>query len=136
MKRKGILALAVGLVVMLAIGVSSALAAKHYRTKIAFLGNKGASIQDVTLFGNLNSNPKCVGARKVGLFKQTSSDSYKLLDVDLSSFNGAWALRADLTGTPDLAIQVPRSKRNHGKVICKAATLRLTPTSVQYPRVR
>jgi hypothetical protein len=71
----------------------------------------------------------------VGLFKKTSS-GYRLIDIDLSSFNGAWALRADLSGSPDLAIQAKREKRNHGRVVCKAATYLLTPTSAQYPRAR
>lgn len=70
-----------------------------------------------------------------GLFKLTST-GYRLLDVDLSSFNGAWALRADLTDLPNLAIQAKREKRNHGRVVCKAATLTLTPESPEYPRVR
>jgi hypothetical protein len=70
-----------------------------------FLGNDGPSIDDQTLFGDLNTSPKCRGARTVGLFKKTSN-GFRLIDIDLSSFNGAWALRADLTGSPDLAVQV------------------------------
>jgi hypothetical protein len=100
-----------------------------------FLGNDGPSIDDQTLFGDLNTSPKCRGARTVGLFKKTSN-GFRLIDIDLSSFNGAWALRADLTGSPDLAVQVKGEKRNHGRVVCKAATLTLTPQSPEYPPVR
>jgi hypothetical protein len=134
LRGKGILAV-LAAAATLVVGVSVAFAAKSYTTHIKFLGNSGPSLQDQTLFGDLNTNPKCRGARKLGLFKKTST-GFKLLDVDLSSFNGAWALRADLTGTPDLAIKVNREKRNHGRVICKPATITLSPNSSMYPRVR
>ena len=71
----------------------------------------------------------------MALFRKTSS-GYQLADVDLSSFNGAWALRGDLTGTPDLAIKAKKDTRNHGNVVCKPATLLLSPTSANYPSVR
>ena len=135
MRRKGILALALAMAGILVVGVGVALAAQSYSTKIVFLGNDGPSIKDQTLFGDLNSNSKCVGARKVGLYKQTSS-GFKLIDVDLSSFNGAWAVRADLTGTPNLAIQVEKDRRNGGNVVCKAAAITLSSNSPNYPTVR
>ena len=129
MKRKGILALAIALAGLLTIGAGVAFAAHKYSTKIDFLGNSGppSHPNDQTFYGNLNSNSKCVGARKVGLFKKTKSGDYRILDVDLSSFNGAFALRAELTGAPTLAIQVAKDGRDHGKVICKPATLQLEP---------
>jgi hypothetical protein len=132
LKRKGILVLT--LAATLLVGVSTAYAAKRVSTDIVFINNEGPSLQDQTLFGDLDSKPKCIGARTVGLFKQTSS-GFKLLDVDLSSLNGAWAVRADLTGTPDLAIKVQKEKRNHKRVVCKGATLKLSADSPQYPRV-
>ena len=130
MKRKGILALAIASAALLTIGVGVAFAAHKYKTKIVFLGNSGPSSDpsDQTFYGDLNSNSKCLAARKVGLFKETSGGDFKLLDVDLSSFNGAFALRADLNGAPNLAIQVAKDKRNHGKVVCKSATLSLVPS--------
>ena len=101
-----------------------------------FLGNSGTTLQDQTLTGDLDSKSKCVGARTVGLYKQTSS-GFKLMDIDLSSFNGAWATRADLTGTPDLAIKVQRERRGHrGRVVCKGATLKLSADAPAYPRAR
>lgn len=133
MRRKGILALA--LAATLVVGVSSASAARSFTTHLVILGNSGPSIADQTLYGDLNTNSRCQGARTLGLFKETSS-GFKLIDVDLSSFNGAWALRADLTGSPDLAVKAQREKRNHGRVVCKGATLLLTPSSPQYPRAR
>jgi hypothetical protein len=133
-RRKGILALA--LVAMLAVGVGVAFAAKSYSTKIVFMGQSG-TIDDLTLFGDLNSNKsKCLTARTVGLFKKTTSGDYKLVDVDLSSFNGAWAVRGDLTGQPDLAIKVKRATRNHRKIVCKPNTITLTGGSPMYPNIR
>ena len=138
MKRKGILALVVALAGLLTIGAGVAFAAHKYSTKIDFLGNSGSQSDpnDQTFFGDLNSNSKCVGARKVGLFKQTSGGDFKLIDIDLSSFNGAFALRAELTGAPNLAIQVAKEKRNHGQVICKSATLSLQPAKAGAFKVR
>jgi hypothetical protein len=133
LKRKGVLALALALAAILIVGAAVAFAAKRYTTKIVYLGNGGSSISDVTIYGDLNSNAKCVGARSVGLFKKTAQ-GYKLIDADLSSFNGAWALRADLTGTPDLAIQVTKEKRKHGDIVCKPAAITLSPNSQSYPR--
>jgi hypothetical protein len=129
LKRKVILALVIACAGLLTIGAGVALAAHRYQTKIVFLGNSGppSNPKDQTFFGDLNSNSKCVGARKVGLFRETSGGKFKLLDVDLSSFNGAFALRAELNGAPNLAIQVAKEKRNHGKVVCKSATLSLQP---------
>jgi hypothetical protein len=125
----GILALAIACAGLLTIGVGVALAAHKYKTKIDFLGNSGPTptSSDQTFYGDLNSNSKCMGARKVGLFKKRGPNDYKLLDVDLSSFNGAFALRTELNGAPNLAIQVEKEKRNHGKVVCKSATLSLQP---------
>ena len=125
MRRNGILVV-LALAATMVVGVSAAFAAKRYTTHIVFLGNSGPSLQDQTLYGDLNTNPKCGGARQLRLFKKTST-GFKLVDVDLSSFNGAWALRADLTGTPDLVVQVTREKRSRGRVVCKPAALRLTP---------
>jgi hypothetical protein len=129
LKRIGILALAIACAGLLTIGVGAALAAHKYKTKIVFLDNDwpDSNPSDQTFYGDLNSNSKCIGARKVGLFKKRGPNDYKLLDVDLSSFNGAFALRTELNGAPNLAIQVEKEKRNHGKVVCKPATLSLQP---------
>jgi hypothetical protein len=138
MKRKGIVAIVV--VASLVMGVSVAFAAQthKYSTKIVFLGNSGSSTNpnDQTFYGDLNSNSNCLGARKVGLFRETSSGGFKLIDVDLSSFNGAFALRAEINGAPNLAIQVAKDKRNNGKVVCKSATLSLAPAQAGSFKVR
>jgi len=133
LRRKGILALAV--VALLALGAGVAFATTKYSTKIDYLGNGSHGIKDVTLFGDLEANGKCVGAREMGLFRKTSK-GYKLVDVDLSSYNGAWALRGDLTGSPDLAVKAKKDTRKGGGVLCKSATITLTPNSANYPRVR
>jgi len=129
LKRKGIPALAIALAGLLTIGVGVAFAAHKYSTKIVFLGNSGtlSNPNDQTFYGHLSSNSKCLGARKVGLFRKTSGGDFKLIDVDLSSFNGAFALRAELNGAPNLAIKVAKDKRNNGKVVCRSATLSLEP---------
>jgi len=129
LKRKGIVA--VVLIASLVVGVSAAFAAHKYTTKIVFLGNSGppSNPSDQTFYGDLNANTNCVAARQVGLFKQTSSGKFKLIDIDLSSFNGAFALRAEIKGAPTLAIQVAKDKRNNGKVVCKPATLQLHPAA-------
>jgi len=135
LRGKGILVV-LAMAATLVVGVSSASAAKRFETHILYLGSDGPGIDDLTLFGDLNTRPTCRGARTVGLFKKTNR-GYRLIDVDLSSFNGAWALRADLTGEPDVAIQVKREKRNHGNVVCKAATLKLSANPMaDYPRTR
>jgi hypothetical protein len=134
LKRKGILVV-LAVAATMVVGVSSASAAKKYATHIVFLGNSGPSLADQTLYGDLNTSPKCRGARTVSLFKETSY-GFRLIDVDLSSFNGAWALRGDLTGTPDLAVQAKREKRKHGRIVCKAATITLSSNSADYPRAR
>jgi hypothetical protein len=123
--RKGILVV-LALAATLAVGVPSASATERFTTHIVFLGTGGKSEADTTLFGDLNTRPTCRGARTVELFKKTNR-GFRLIDIDLSSFNGAWALRADLTGSPDLAVQVKRDKRRHGRIVCKAATLSLSP---------
>ena len=135
LRRKGILALALALAATLSVGVVVALAATSYSTKIEFRGNQGSSLGDQILFGDLKSNAKCVDAREMGLFKKTSS-GYRLIDADLSSYSGAWAFRANLTGGPDLAIKVKKDKRNHGNVVCKPDTITLSASSQNYPRVR
>jgi hypothetical protein len=138
LKRKGILALAIALAGLLTIGTGVAFAAHKYSTKIDFLGNSGppSNPSDQTFYGDVNSNSKCVAARKIGLFKVPDSGKPKLIDIDLSSFNGAFALRAELNGTPNLAIQVARERRNHGRVVCKSATLSLQPAQARSYRVR
>jgi hypothetical protein len=132
LRQKGILALAV--VASLALGVGVATAATKHPTSIEYLGAAGPA-SDLTLFGDLDTHRKCRAAREMGLFKQTSN-GYKLVDVDLSSFNGAWAMKGDLTGLPDIAIKVKRATRNHGNVVCKPDTIKLSGGSPMYPGVR
>lgn len=135
MKRKGILVLMLAAAATLAVGVAVASAARSFATHIVFLGNSGPSIEDQTFYGDLNTRPKCRGARLVGLFEQTPNGS-RLRDVDLSSFNGAWALRTDLTGSPDLTVHVKREKRNHGRVVCKSASIKLVPQAAPATQYR
>jgi hypothetical protein len=131
LKRKGILALALGLIGVLAIGAGVAGAATKYSTKINFIGTAGPN-NDLRLFGDLDTNRKCRGARDMGLFRETNN-GFRLVDADISSFNGAWAFRADLSGAPDIAIKVKKDTRNRGNVICKSKTLLLSATKAQYP---
>jgi hypothetical protein len=131
-KRKGILGVALGLVGLLGISVAVAGAVTKYPTRINYIGTAGQA-NDLRLLGDLQTNRKCLGAREMGLFRKTSNGKFRLVDADLSSFNGAWAFRADLSGAPDIAIKVKKDRRNRGNVICKSKTLLLTPDKAQYP---
>jgi hypothetical protein len=132
LKRNGILAVALGLIAVPAIGVGTAAAGTtKYPTKINFIDTVGP-ISDIRFLGDLQTNRKCRGARKMGLYRETYN-GFRLVDADLSSVNGAWAFRADLSGSPDIAIKVTKDRRNRGNVICKSKTLLLSPTKAQYP---
>src|SRR3954471_23937602 len=65
LRRNGVL-VALALAATMVVGVSAAFAAKRYTTHIVFLGKSGPSLQDQTLYGDLNTNPKCRGARQLG----------------------------------------------------------------------
>jgi hypothetical protein len=127
LRRKGILAIALGLIAVLAIGVGAAGAGTvtKYPTRINFIGTAGPN-NDLRLLGDLATNRKCRGARELGLFRQTNN-GFRLVDADLSSFNGAWAFRADLSGAPDIAVKVKKDTRKRGRVVCKSDTLLLEP---------
>jgi hypothetical protein len=104
---------------------SSALARRSFPTTITHdgsvaLGTGGTFVDS----GHVSSpNPRCEPFRVVTLIGRYPSGRTKLLDIDLTSFlGGAWATRADLTGTDLLKARVRRSSfRRHGhRKVCRA----------------
>jgi hypothetical protein len=115
LRYKGTLALAA--IAALILGVATAVAAQSHATKLHFFGNAGHG-DDQTLFGDLESNSKCLANRKVKMSKKVGGE-FRLVDVDRSSRSGAWATRGNLAGTPDVLIRVTKDTRKSGRVICK-----------------
>jgi hypothetical protein len=130
LRGKGVLIIALAFAATLVVGVGAASAAKSYSTEIKYLGSNGP-IDDVTLYGELKTNPKCRAARQMELYRITNNGP-RLADVDLSSFNGAWAFRAFLTGAPDIVIKAKKDTRNHGNVVCKGASIRLSANPMKH----
>jgi hypothetical protein len=125
MKGKGILVVAVAVLVL---GAGTASAAKSYPTTVNFRDSDGTA-SDVLITGDLRTNVRCRGGRTVKMFKRTGS-SFKLLDVDRTSRNGAWAVRGDLTGLPDVKIKATKSTRKKGAIVCRADSLLLFPSKL------
>jgi hypothetical protein len=123
--RKSLGVLTAAAVVVLAVGVPAAYAAKvatHISVR-GFDSNPGNT--DDVFVGDLDSSKaKCERGRVVRMFKQTST-GFKLVDTDISSFHGAWGTRGNLAGTPPLKFTVARKSLNHGALICKAASVNL-----------
>jgi hypothetical protein len=68
---------------------------------------------------------RCRYLRIVTLIGHYPSGRTKLLDADLTSLNGAWATKADLTGTDRVKARVRKSSfRRHGdRKVCRADTV-------------
>jgi hypothetical protein len=95
--------------------------AKHIPVTIYFDGTASAGDGTTIFTGHIKSrNVTC----RIALV-QLISDPFGLLDEDLASFNGAWALRADPTASLTLTAKATRfefGRRNHRKV-CDPATV-------------
>ena len=121
------------LAVLAAMGVvllcaSSALARRSFPTTITHDGSVALGTEGIYLdSGNVSSpNHRCEFFRVVTLIGHYPSGRTKLLDIDLTSFlGGAWATKADLTGTDRLKARVRRSTfRRHGhRKVCQADTV-------------
>ena len=123
MKLRYLAALATtGAVLLLA---SSAMARTSFRTTITHdgsvaLGSGGGFFVDS---GHLSSPRfQCRVLRLVKLIGHYPSGRTKLLDIDLTSFSGAWATKADLTGTDRLRARVAKSTfgRRGDRKVCRA----------------
>jgi hypothetical protein len=102
---------------VLLLGTGSALAARHFPTTIHF--DNAAPVGDTFVYSGHVTSPKhaCVVLRVVGLvaFPQRVA-----LDFDLTSLNGAWAMRADPTGANTLKARVAQERfgRRHHRKVC------------------
>jgi hypothetical protein len=104
---------------------SSAIARKSFPTTITHdgsvpLGVGGTFVVDS---GHLASPQfRCRSLRVVTLIGHYPSGRTELLDADLTSLKGAWATKADLTGTDRVTARVRKSSfRRHGhRKVCRA----------------
>ena len=115
--RKGII-IALAAIATMAIGVSSASAARHYSTHI-LVGDFSGTNEDGLLDGALGTNRKCLGPRLMQVSKKTDS-GFVVVDQDFSSAHGAWAFRGNFSPFPaHLKVEVTKAKlRNRrGEVV-------------------
>ena len=112
---------------VLVVGASVALAAQHFATHIVVEGRSTSSSPgsfDFAASGHLESaKRRCIRGRTVKLqFK--SGDNTRVVDVDRSSLNGAWAVRAHSSSAPDhefVAVASKRFGRPHHRKVCRPA---------------
>jgi hypothetical protein len=112
---------ATGIVLLCA---GTAMARKSFSTTITHDGSNPVGTEGVYIeSGQVNSSRlPCRALRLVKLIGHYPSGRTELLDVDLTSLNGAWATKADLTDTDQLKARVAKFKygrRGHRKV-CQA----------------
>ena len=124
MYRKSLVALTAAAVLVLAIGVTAAYAAKVGTSITVRDYNTNTGDTDDVFVGDLDSSKaRCERGRVVRMFKQTST-GFKLVDTDISSFHGAWGTRGNLAGEPNLKFTVARKSLNHGALICQANSVK------------
>jgi len=104
---------------------SSAVAARgttSYRTDIQWRVYGPGSPYAHTA-GVLDTNPRCLGLRKVRMYKMTSS-GYKRMDTILSSANGAWGFlyESDSPSLTRVRFTVTEVLRDHDTVVCRGST--------------
>ena len=123
------------LVVLAAMGAilvfaSSAMARRVFPTTIIHDGSAALTGGYSVESGHLSTpRSQCRLLRLVKLIGHYPSGSTKVLDLDLTSFRGAWAMKADLTGTDHLTARVTKYKfgrRGHRKV-CQADSVGFSP---------
>jgi len=112
---------------------SSAMARRSFPTTITHDGSVALGAGGIYLdSGHVTSpQPRCRFLRLVTLIGHYPSGRTELLDLDLTSAGGAWATKADLTGTDRVKVRVRQSTfRRHGKrKVCRADTVVFpTPT--------
>jgi hypothetical protein len=104
--------------VVMLLGTGSALAVRHFPTTIHF--DNATPVGETFVYSGHLTSPKhrCVVLRLVGLV----ADSRSVLDFDLTSFNGAWAIRADPTGANSLKARVAQERfgRPHHRKVCES----------------
>jgi hypothetical protein len=114
---------------------SSALARRSFPTTITHEASTPVGVDGTFVDSGYVSSPnhRCEFFRVVTLIGHYPSGREKLLDIDLTSFlGGAWATRADLTGTDLLKARVRRSSfRRHGhRKVCRADSVAFPPPAL------
>jgi hypothetical protein len=103
---------------------SSAMARKSFPTTITHDGSVALGSGGIYLDSGHVSSPqfRCRFFRVVGLIGHYPSGRTEALDLGFTSIRGAWATKADLTGTDRVRATVARSTfRRHGKrKVCRA----------------
>jgi hypothetical protein len=86
---------------------------------------------DTEFDGDLSSpRGKCLRGRKVQGFKKVGA-TFRLFDTDRSSTHGAWGVKGNVTGLPDVKIKVTR-KRLHNGNVCGSDSVILTAGPKRY----
>jgi hypothetical protein len=102
---------------------SSAIARKSFPTTITHDGSVPLAGGYFVESGHVSSPRfQCRSLRLVKLIGHYPSGRTELLDIDLTSARGAWATKADLTGTDRLRARVGKyTFRRHGhRKVCRA----------------
>jgi hypothetical protein len=113
---------------------SSAMARRSFPTTINYDGSAPVGTGGTFVSSGHLSSPqfRCRSFRLVILFGHYPSGRTEPLDLDLTSVHGAWATKADLTGTDRVRATVARSTfRRHGKrKVCRSDSVVFpTPTT-------
>jgi hypothetical protein len=113
---------------------TSAMARKSFPSTITHEGSVALGTGGTFVSSGHVSSPqfRCRSFRLVVLFGHYPSGRTEPLDLDLTSVRGAWATKADLTGTDRVRATVARSTfRLHGKrKVCKSDSVVFpTPTT-------
>jgi hypothetical protein len=102
---------------------SSAIARKSFPTTITHDGFVAPGAGGIFVDSGHVTSPqfRCRSLRVVTLIGHYPSGRTKLLDIDLTSLRGAWATKADLTGTDRVKARVRKSSfRRHGhRKVCR-----------------
>jgi hypothetical protein len=109
---------------------SSAMARTSFPTTITHDGSVALGTGGTYLNSGHVSSPRlqCRVLRIVKLFGHYPSGRTELLDIDFTSFRGAWATKADLTGTDRLRARVTKYRfGRRDRKVCRADSVVFPP---------
>ena len=113
--KKWFLAITVVLATMLIAPGSALAGATHIPTNVIFDGEADAGDGTTVYSGHVESpNRRCA----IGAFMGLVADD-EFVDLDFTSFNGAWAMKTDPTGVSTLEARVQRfrfGRKGHRKI--------------------
>jgi hypothetical protein len=125
--RRAIFALAAAAVLTVGVGVA---AGRSAETTITHDGTVALDGGESLVSGHVESSRHaCEFLRVVKFSAHYPGGKVTLLDIGLTSFNGAWAAKADLSGANRLTATTPavrgkkRRHHRHRKVICRRASV-------------